>query len=455
MVNAHGAMGRQAKNICFSACLLPPSCYFLLTHRVTPRVSTLSAPTGTDRRDPPNLKINGPTEVLAALGRALDPRHWRALTLGKSVSPSSTEVTPAKSWRDAGLRIHPAANEFPLMKDYDQKALKALGKDIKQTGMQVPIVLLADYSGADTIYSLVDGRNRLDGLEAVGVHVNLFWKSAKRKTAGGYWELRAEGVQLPANPIVVNYYCENPYELVASLNAHRRHLTPEIKRKIVAKLLKMKPEKSDRQIAEEANSNRNTVGRVRSELESTGDVSPSDTRTDSQDREQPSSKVKKPLPDCPVCNGKGTELVQLVTLCGQSETSEPQPVSCPCMTMKRRGNATLYEDLRKHAERNSTEQPQPETPPELQAAVTQQIEKATDSIAHASRLLIGDVGPVTSDNADAISLLTDALGALLVCFERLRAPEAEIRSSLSPALYSELRKQFPLKKSGSNSKKAA
>jgi hypothetical protein len=131
-----------------------------------------------------------------------------------------------------------------------------------------------------------------------------------------------------------------------------------------------------------------------------------------------------------------------------------------------------------------------ETPPEVQAAVTQQIEKATDSIALASRLLNGeelpgDVGPLPAAQAEAkkdeqaitcpdcagtgkctvcgnaeqetelifelesLELLTDALGALLVCFERLRAPEAEIRSSLSPALYDELRRQFPLKKKSS------
>jgi uncharacterized ParB-like nuclease family protein len=54
--------------------------------------------------------------------------------------------------------------------------------------------------------------------------------------------------------------------------------------------------------------------------------------------------------------------------------------------------------------------------------------------------------PLPSDNASASSLLTDALGALLICFERLRAPEGDIKASLSPPLYRELRRQFPLKR---------
>ena len=83
---------------------------------------------------------------------------------------------------------------------------------------------------------------------------------------------------------------------VRSLNVHRRQLTAEEKVDAVAKLLKLDPTKSDRQIAEEAKSNRNTVGRVRVKLQESGDVSLSDTRKDTKGRKQPAKKVKAAKP---------------------------------------------------------------------------------------------------------------------------------------------------------------
>src|SRR5262249_25952616 len=87
-----------------------------------------------------------------------------------------------------------------------------------------------------------------------------------------------------------------PYAYVISANIHRRHLTAEQKRDLIAKLIKATPEKSDRQIAEQAKSNRTTVGQIRKTLEKSGDVSIVDTRTDTKGREQP---AKKPRPISP------------------------------------------------------------------------------------------------------------------------------------------------------------
>ena len=74
---------------------------------------------------------------------------------------------------------------------------------------------------------------------------------------------------------------------IVSANIHRRHLTAEQKRDLIAALLKATPEKSDRQIAKTVKASPTTVGTVRTEMEARGDVSKLDTRQDSKGRRQP------------------------------------------------------------------------------------------------------------------------------------------------------------------------
>jgi ParB/Sulfiredoxin domain len=65
-------------------------------------------------------------------------------------------------WREI-FKVHPAADAFPMMSDAE---LEELGADIKAHGLRVPIV--ADYSDdGDAI--LLDGRNRLEAMERVGM----------------------------------------------------------------------------------------------------------------------------------------------------------------------------------------------------------------------------------------------------------------------------------------------
>jgi hypothetical protein len=66
------------------------------------------------------------------------------------------------------------------------------------------------------------------------------------------------------------------------------------------------------------------------------------------DDEYVDSRLKKPLPDCPVCKGEGTFMVNIYGPCGTKESSTCIP--CPCTQWKRRGNPTLYDDLRKWGE---------------------------------------------------------------------------------------------------------
>ena len=65
-----------------------------------------------------------------------------------------------KSWREV-IKIHPAADLFPLM---SPEELRVLDNDIKANGMHQPPVFAHDGS-------LVDGRNRLDGRELVGLPI--------------------------------------------------------------------------------------------------------------------------------------------------------------------------------------------------------------------------------------------------------------------------------------------
>jgi len=49
--------------------------------------------------------------------------------------------------------------------------LRALGEDIRANGLQTPIVLYQDGDDDDApeSYSILDGRNRLDAMELVGI----------------------------------------------------------------------------------------------------------------------------------------------------------------------------------------------------------------------------------------------------------------------------------------------
>jgi hypothetical protein len=61
---------------------------------------------------------------------------------------------------------------------------------------------------------------------------------------------------------------------IISKNIHRRHLTAEQRRALIAKLIKAQPEKSDRQVAKTAKVDHKTVAGVRSEIEGHGEIPP-------------------------------------------------------------------------------------------------------------------------------------------------------------------------------------
>ena len=177
------------------------------------------------------------------------------------------------NWRDH-LAVHPAADLFPLMSETE---LKELAKDIKANELQTRIVLWSPY-GVRGETSLLDGRNRLDALALLG------WLEVCK---GGLRIKPSTDHQLEEEIAPFN---GDPYAIALSLNAHRRHLTPEQKREQIDKVLAANPDKSDRRIASITKSDHKTVGKRRAAKEGCGEIPHVETRTDTKGRKQPSRK---------------------------------------------------------------------------------------------------------------------------------------------------------------------
>jgi len=146
--------------------------------------------------------------------------------------------------------FHPLAGLFPLLEGDEFDELVA---DIKANGLHKPIVIFDE--------QILDGRNRYRACLKAGV-----------------------------KPRFENYTGDDPLGYVVSLNLKRRHLTSKQKRELIAKLLKAKPEQSDRQIADQARADHKTVGKVRREQEDVGNIPHVETRTDTRGRKQPAQK---------------------------------------------------------------------------------------------------------------------------------------------------------------------
>jgi hypothetical protein len=193
------------------------------------------------------------------------------------------QVAQMRSWRDV-LPIHPAADLFPMM---SRDELLELGEDIKKHGLTSPIVLWSPDDKRHATF-LLDGRNRLDAMEAAGIkvvdkeHGDGLERSTVRcrhlfETGGG---IDGSGTQA------------DPFEFAISANINRRHLGAE-QRGLIAKLLKAAPEKSNRQIAETAKADHKTVGAVRQDAEARGEIPHVEKHTDTRGRRQPTKKEKR------------------------------------------------------------------------------------------------------------------------------------------------------------------
>jgi hypothetical protein len=181
-------------------------------------------------------------------------------------------IDPSKSWRRF-VNIHPAAERDPLP---SLEELREIGKDILNNGMENPIVAWFPgegdgNQGTDRLKKdavLLDGRSRLDALEAVGVEFEqkngslslsyidgsgTEYVGIKYVSEKGFTDVN--GRHWPGKP--------DPYSYADTLYLHRRHLSLEQKRERARKILKSSPGSSDRTIAEQAKLSPSTIGKLR------------------------------------------------------------------------------------------------------------------------------------------------------------------------------------------------
>jgi hypothetical protein len=167
------------------------------------------------------------------------------------------------TWRD-NLKIHPAADLFPLLKDTDPAALQALADDIKTNGLQCGIV----FYGTGAKVTLLDGRNRLDAMELAGI-------LKLDKCRHGHPVSFAHTVIAPNDGTVDHqgkFKKVDPFDYVISVNAHRRHLTAKDKADLIVKVLAAKPELSDCAAAKIVKVDHKTVAAARAKAEANGDI---------------------------------------------------------------------------------------------------------------------------------------------------------------------------------------
>src|SRR5215469_7023124 len=167
------------------------------------------------------------------------------------------------TWRDH-LKVHPAADLFPMMSEDE---LRELGEDIRANGLLSPIVI------DDNDDTLVDGRNRLDAIELLGMEFE-FIRATRNPRKGKIIGIDSDDFDISLSGAVRRMFDfeTNPYDFVISANLHRRHLAAEQKRELIAMVLKAKPEASNRQIAKQVKADDKTVASVRRDLESTAEI---------------------------------------------------------------------------------------------------------------------------------------------------------------------------------------
>jgi hypothetical protein len=95
----------------------------------------------------------------------------------------------------------------------------------------------------------------------------------------------------PSATLIDHFTDGEPYDYVISANLHRRHLTSELKRELIEKVLKAKPEASNATVAKQVKANDKTVAKVRRKLESTSEIPKLNKTVGADGKSRP--KIKK------------------------------------------------------------------------------------------------------------------------------------------------------------------
>jgi ParB-like chromosome segregation protein Spo0J len=163
----------------------------------------------------------------------------------------STAGTAAPAARSSPF--HPLADRFPPIEGVEFDELVA---DIKANGLIEPIVMLDGM--------ILDGRNRYRACVAADVE-----------------------------PTFRPFTGDDPAAYVISANIHRRHLTAEQKRDLIAERIEAAPEKSDRAIADTLRVSPTTVGKVRRATVHRGQLPEKRIGEDGKGRKQPARNKRQ------------------------------------------------------------------------------------------------------------------------------------------------------------------
>jgi len=101
---------------------------------------------------------------------------------------SSKKETPPALWRQL-IKVHPAAELFPMMSDDE---LVLLGRDIAKYGLREHLVVWTPYQSEEFTYNnsdeyLLDGRNRLEAIERVIADGKIIRSKNPEGHAGPLW----------------------------------------------------------------------------------------------------------------------------------------------------------------------------------------------------------------------------------------------------------------------------
>jgi hypothetical protein len=191
-------------------------------------------------------------------------------------------------WRDL-IKVHPAADAFPMMSPED---LDALAEDIRKNGLQNPVATWFDKNEQEW---LIDGRNRLDALERLGYKFSLVSHNAagvctarklkirnpnvRKKDVGGHDCTALDCEWAAVHQFRETHTCgtfgwpiADPYDLARLYNLDRRHLSKDGQKDAAAQLLRLQPERSDRSIARDTGLDHKTVAAERKKGEASGDI---------------------------------------------------------------------------------------------------------------------------------------------------------------------------------------
>jgi hypothetical protein len=174
------------------------------------------------------------------------------------------DVAQAKreTWRNV-LPVCEAAVFFPQLPP-DQ--LQALADDIYKNGLKTPISLWAERPGRGAKFYLLDGRNRLDAMEMAGLLTvkngaltgwnGLVWKEY-------YGEEEETSLDPMSGRETKSVRKCDPWAFVISANIRRRQLKAEEMKALMERILKERPELTNRQMSKVVQLSDKTIAKYR------------------------------------------------------------------------------------------------------------------------------------------------------------------------------------------------